>query len=192
MHHFLQGREYEMDGILEADNTALLIIDLQEKFEPVIHEWDEIIEAEKKLIKGCQILDIPMILTEQYPQGLGNTVDEVSSLVDCEALVKTCFSCMKDKRFLGMLEGLGRSQIMVSGIEAHVCVLNTVLELLQKDYEVYVIEDAISSRRELDRDIAFKRMMMAGAYPMSVESALFQLQKDSSRNGFKELSKIVK
>jgi len=179
-------------GVLSADESALVVVDVQEKFRPAIDGWDGMVAEVVKLIKGCKILGVPVIATEQYPKGLGRTVSEVREVLDCPPVEKTSFSCFGDALFRDRIALTGRRQLLLCGIEAHVCVLNTALDALSGGYEVHYVVDATSSRKRGDKDVAVERVKQSGAYLATTEMALFQLLKGSKAGGFKEISVLVK
>lgn len=177
---------------LSADNCVLVVVDIQEKFKPAIHGWDEMLKNTVKLIKGCRILDIPIIHTEQYPRGLGKTVEEVREALDYNPIEKTCFSCAGSDEFMSSLGKTGRTHVILAGIETHVCLFNTAIDLLDAGYTVYFCVDAVSSRKKIDKKIAVKRVHKEGAILTTVEMLLFQLLKDAGHEKFREISGIVK
>jgi nicotinamidase-related amidase len=180
------------NGVLDSGDSVLLVVDFQEKFRPVIHGWDEALENVVRLAKGCNILGVPVVVTEQYPKGLGETVRELKAIMKSEPLEKTSFSCMGDEGFREKIKSLGKHQIILCGIEAHVCVLNSALDLKEAGFEVHVVADAVSSRRSSDKEIALERMKQSGVFLASSEMVLFQLLKDAKRPEFREISRLVK
>jgi nicotinamidase-related amidase len=144
------------------------------------------------LVRGLGILEVPMIMTEQYPKGLGPTVSQVTAVLPAEPVVKSAFSCCDDSYFSARLENLGCKTVLLAGIEAHVCVLQTTVDLLERGYMPVVVADATSSRNPRDRDIAFRRMEAEGARLTTVESILFELTRESGTPLFKEISRLVK
>jgi nicotinamidase-related amidase len=133
--------------MLTLDNTVLVVIDVQDKLARVMYEKEVLFENLQKLVKGVQVLGIPIILTEQNPKGLGPTIPEVAHLLSgIQPIPKLSFSCCGDERFLRELEILNRKQVLIAGIEAHVCVYQTVMALLSLGYEVQVVADSVSSR----------------------------------------------
>ena len=168
---------------LERSTAVLAIIDVQERLMPVISNRQEIEENIVRLIRGCQILGVPILVTEQYR--LGQTLEAVrNALGDAYAPVeKTCFSGYRD---------LEQRQVIVAGVETHVCVYQTVADLLANGYEVTVVADAISSRTTENKEIALRRMMSDGAKLSSTEMALFELTVASGTDEFRAISKLVK
>ena len=179
--------------MLTLENTALIVVDVQEKLARVMYEKEMLFENLQKLIKGVQILGIPIILTEQNPGGLGPTIPEVAHLLsDLQPIPKLSFSCCGDGRFLQELEALNRQQVLIAGIEVHVCVYQTAVDLLRLGYEVQVVADAVSSRTAENRKIGLERVRSEGASLTSTETALFELLKVAEGAKFKEILNIVK
>jgi len=179
-------------GILNRVDSVLIVIDVQEKFKPAISRWDETVANISKLIRGCKTLGVPIIATEQYPKGLGRTVPEIIELLESQPIEKITFSCFGEQKFKQKLEALNRRQLIICGIEAHVCALNTALDARAGGYEVHYVVDAISSRKQSDKDIAVERVKQSGTYLAATEMVLFQLLKDAGNEKFKEISRIVK
>lgn len=180
-------------NLLRKDDTLLVIIDIQTKLLNVIFEKERLVSNCGKLIQTAKILQIPMITTEQYPRGMGPTDSEIVQLLeDTKAIEKLHFSCCGVDAFNKKIESFGKKQIVVIGIEAHVCVLQTVHDLLHQGYFVYIPYDAVSSRKESDYRNALERMRQAGAVIGSVESAIFELLEKAGTPVFKEVSKIIK
>lgn len=179
--------------ILKKETSALLIIDLQEKILPVIRNVDIVIENTIKLIKGFKTLNLPIYFTEQYPKGLGPTSTKIlSELKGYNAIQKMSFSCFGAEDLFTELRSKKLHQIIISGVESHVCVQQTVLDLLANDFQVNVAADAVSSRREFDFQIALDRMRTLGAEITTTESILFELLEVCGTPEFKEISRIVK
>jgi len=179
--------------MLTTENTALIVIDVQEKLTRVMHEKERFLENLQKLIQGAQALGIPIILTEQNPQGLGPTVPEVAHLIpNLQPIAKFSFSCCGDQRFAQELAALHRKQALLAGIETHVCIYQTSLDLLSQGYEVQVVADAVASRTAENKDIGLEKTKSEGASLTSTETALFELLKVAEGEKFKEIIKIVK
>jgi nicotinamidase-related amidase len=165
-------------SFLNIDNTFLLIIDVQEKLWRVMYEKEKLLDNLQRLIRGALVLGIPIIMTEQYSQGLGPTVPEVISLLpDIKPIAKLSFSCCGDKNIVKKLESLNRKQVLITGIESHVCVYQTAIDLLNSGYEVQAVTECISSRTPENRKLGLKRMNQAGAVLTGVEMVLFELLK---------------
>ena len=176
-----------------AEDTALVIIDIQEKLFRVIHEKEALSANTVKLVKGIRSLEIPVILTEQNPAGLGHTLPEISSMVpDIEPVKKFDFSCCKEEAFLQKLEELQRNQIILCGIETHICVYQTAMDLADMGYEVQVAIDCVSSRIPANRETALSRMELEGIMPTTTEMILFEILGTAKHDKFKEISTIIK
>ena len=170
----------------------MLVVDYQDKLLPAIHEAEACVAAARKLISAARVLDVPMLITEQYPAGLGRTCAALlEALAGVPVVEKTLFSaCVPE--VLDRLTKWARPSIIVIGIEAHVCVQQSVLDLLRLGYTVHLCADATGSRHPLDRDLAIARMRQAGAIVTSVESAIFELLGQAGTDPFKSVLKIVK
>lgn len=178
---------------IQIDGTAGLIVDLQERLVPHMHEHDLLLQRCEVLIKGLGVLGVPMMYTEQYPAGLGKTVDAVGSLLSTSpAIEKRSFSCCDEPAVLTQLQSTGRTTVLVAGIESHVCVLQTAIDLQTSGFDPVIIADAVSSRREYDRKIALERMAREGCRISTVESILFELMRTARHGRFKEISQLVK
>ena len=181
------------NNLLLPQSTVLLIIDVQEKILPVINNHQNIVQNTLKLIKGFKVMNLPIFYTEQYPKGLGPTTGDLKNeLTDAEYFEKMSFSCFGAIDLFRKFEDKNLSQIVVTGIESHVCVQQTVLDLLENKFQVNVAADAVSSRRETDYRIALERMRGYGAEITTTESILFELLNVCGTDTFKKVSKIVK
>lgn len=180
--------------MLNIDETGLIVVDFQGKLAQIVHESDAVQEKMTQLIKGAQLLDIPIIWLEQYPQGLGPTVEEIKQLLshNNEPIAKMRFSACETSEFQAALKELNKDNYLVAGIEAHICVYQTVHELLSADKHVEYVQDAISSRTLQNKQIAINKMNLLGAFPTSVEMALFELMETAEHPHFREISKIIK
>ena len=184
-----------MPRLLRSD-ALLLVIDCQEKLMPVIHEAEAITRNIERLIRGFRIIDVPLLMTEQYVKGLGCTIPALRAAADetfgYSPIEKMCFSAFANGEVLAEMRTLKKKQIVVAGIETHVCVYQTVTDLLANGYEVTLIADAVSSRTATNRDIAIRRMTSDGAKLSSTEMALFELLVESGTDEFRAVSKLVK
>ncbi|XP_039265054.2 isochorismatase domain-containing protein 1-like [Styela clava] len=180
-------------GNLTPDSCAFLCCDMQERFKPAILHFDEITEVSSRLLKGASLLDIPVIVTEQYPKGLLHTVKELD-ISNAKAVVeKTVFSMMVPEVEKSLEENVkDLRSVILFGVEAHVCVQQTALDLLARGIEVQVIADACSSRSQVDRIMAFDRLRSQGAIITTAETVLLQLVKDKNHPKFKEIQGIIK
>jgi len=178
--------------LLSARQSRLLIVDVQEKFVPHIPVAEEMIAGCKKLIRGAGILNVPVFATEQYPQGLGSTVPALAQLLD-ERPEKLRFSSAEVLNWEPpSADPQCRDQIVLAGIETHVCVLQSVLDFLSMGFRVYVPADAVASRRKIDWTFALKRMADSGATITTTESVLFEWAEAAGTPEFKEISRLVK
>ena len=178
--------------ILNCKKTGLLIIDVQEKITKVMRNHLELVENICKLVKAIKIFEIPVWITEQYPKGLGNTVKPIAELAQVEALQKMSFSCSGIETLFSDIKEKGVEQLIVVGIESHVCVQQTALDLLADGFQVYIGRDLVSSRKKLDYKTAIKRMERAGVVIGTLESFLFELLEVSGTEQFKKISKLIK
>ncbi|HOX36921.1 MAG TPA: hydrolase [Candidatus Brocadiia bacterium] len=179
--------------MLQIENTALVVIDIQGKLAQLAHEKETLFENTRKLIAGLKILGVPIIWTEQLPDKLGRTIPEIAeALSGCVAIPKASFSCCGEPLFAQTLESLGRRQILLSGIEAHVCVYQTAVDLLKRGCEVHVVADCVSSRTKSSRDIGIEMMRDEGVKLKSMEAALFELMRVAEGESFRQVVKAIK
>ena len=179
--------------MLKIENTTLLIIDIQGNLAHLMHGKELLFKNVQKLIKGIQILGIPILWVEQNPQGLGPTIPEIADILsNIQPISKMSFSSCRNDDFLQALNALNRKQVLVAGIEAHVCVYQTAADIVDIGYEVQVVTDAVSSRSVENKEIGLQRMRDSGVSLTSVETALFELLKVAEGEQFKEILKIVK
>jgi nicotinamidase-related amidase len=177
--------------LLDRNDTALLVIDVQERIDAVMADQSHRPRL-AVLVDACNALGVPIVATEQYPKGIGPTVEDLANRLPETAIVKMTFSCAREPDARQAIRATGRRQVLVTGIEAHVCVLQTVLDLLGEGLEVHVPHDAVNSRRPSDKRWALHRMAAAGAVVTSTESALFELLERCGTDEFKAVSKLVK
>ena len=178
---------------IKRQMSAALLVDVQEKLFPHMDQHDELLRRTKILLEGLKILKVPMVVTEQYPKGLGSTLEPLSSLLEKQDVIeKLSFSCCGEAAFTDTLRSLERPIILLCGIEAHVCVLQTATDLLEEGYAVVVVEDCISSRNPEDKRVAVERMRSEGAVISTCESVLFELTKVAGTDEFKAISRLVK
>lgn len=179
--------------MLSIETTTLLLIDIQGKLAGLMHDKALLFNNLQKLVKGIQVLDIPILWVEQNPAGLGPTIPEVAELLpDVEPISKMSFSSCRNDRFLQALKALNRSQVLIAGIETHICVYQTAADLVDMGLEVQVVTDAVSSRTTANKAIGLQKMTDAGAVLTSVEAALFELLGVADGERFKEIIRIVK
>jgi nicotinamidase-related amidase len=177
-----------MSRVLERDRAALVVIDVQEAFRKAVDSFDDVAAGTATLIEGARTLGLPIVVTEQYPKGLGSTVPEVAAhLEGISPLEKVVFSACRADGF----DLDGRDQALVCGIETHVCVNQTVHDLLDRGVEVHVAADAVSSRTAANRELGLHKMEESGAILSSVETALFELVGRAGTDEFKAVQKLV-
>ncbi|HEY7820985.1 MAG TPA: hydrolase [Vicinamibacteria bacterium] len=180
-------------NVLSADEAFLVVIDVQERFRSVQKDFARMLDGAVRLTRACRLLEIPVLVTEQYPKGLGRTVRELTeSLGENEAFTKTCFSSCGSDEFSLKLRELGRRQALICGIETHVCVSQTVHDLLQSGFTAHVAVDAVESRHPLDREVALRRMERSGAILTTSEAAAFELLRDAANPKFKEVQALFR
>ena len=175
---------------LEAERCALLVVDIQEKLLPPIFQKERLVRNSQLLIRLAGILKIPTLMTSQYAKGLGNVVQEVSSLLpDVQAIDKHMFSCFGSDVFCSALKHVpgNRNTVLLCGMESHICVAQTALAALREGYLVHVASDAVSSRTEWNWKIGLERMRAAGAVISSTEMMIYELLRSSGAPAFKEL-----
>jgi nicotinamidase-related amidase len=180
---------------LEADQCALVVVDIQEKLLPPIFEKERLLRNSQLLIRLARVLNIPVVATTQYAKGLGNTVPEIASLLpECEAIDKLEFSCFGSQAFCSQLKRLpgNRNTILLCGMESHICVTQTALGALREGYLVHVASDAVSSRTEWNWKVGLERMRAAGAIISSAEMMMYELLRRSGGPAFKELLPYLK
>lgn len=179
--------------MLKLDNAALAIVDIQGKLATLMHEKDKLFENAVKMIKGAQVLELPILWNEQVPDKLGETIPQIKELFDkIQPMAKSTFSCCGNENFISALTQTGRKQIIVIGIETHICVYQTVIDLLNANYEVYVVADAVSSRTQINKHVGLEAMKDAGAKITTVEMSLFEILGKAGGDQFKQISRIVR
>ena len=180
--------------ILDRDKTVLVIVDFQEAFRSPINDFAQIASRISLAVRGFQILNVPIIVTEQYPKGLGRTAEEIlfSLPPEFEFIEKTTFSSCGASAFMEKLRATGATQIVLCGLEAHVCINQTAHDLLNETYEVHLLTDCVSSRFTSDKEAAIRKLQLSGVVPSSVEMALFELMTDAKHEQFKEIQDLIK
>jgi nicotinamidase-related amidase len=180
---------------LEAEQCALVVVDIQEKLLPPIFQKDQLVRNAQLLIRLAGILKIPTLMSTQYAKGLGNTVPEISSLLpETPAIDKQMFSCFGSDVFRSLLKRLpgNRNTVLLCGMESHICVMQTALGALRDGYLVHVASDAVSSRTEWNWKIGLERMKAAGAIISSTEMMMYELLRSSASPAFKEILPYLK
>jgi len=182
------------ENTLDPTRTALAVIDVQEAFRQHIPDFAEVAARCALVSHAARLLGVPLLVTEQYPKGLGRTASEVLSVLppDFEPIEKTAFSSCGAQVFVARLEEAGARQVLLCGIEAHVCVNQTAHDLLARGYQVHLLTDCVSSRTEENRRTGLDKMFRSGALPSSTEMALFELMRDARHEQFKSIQKLIK
>jgi nicotinamidase-related amidase len=179
---------------LDARRCALVIIDAQESFRAAIPDFARLAARIATAARGAQLLGVPVVVTEQYPKGLGRTAREIAAALPegSEPVEKTAFSSCGAGEFVARLEAAGARQLLLCGVEAHVCVNQTAHDLLARGYQVHLLADCVASRAEQDRRAGLDKMFRSGALPSTVELALFELMRDARHEQFKAVQKLIK
>lgn len=188
---------------INKEDSVLVAIDFQEKLMPVMFDAKALEQTMSKLITGCRHMGVPILVTQQYTRGLGATIVKLSdALINAldengekdvfEPIEKTSFSAMGEPEFVKALEASGKKTVIMTGIEAHICVQQTVLDLLEADYQVFIVSDAVDSRTKANKKAAVRRMVQSGAIETTYEAVLFELVGGAKQPGFKQISAIVK
>jgi len=181
--------------LIRVEHSCLLVVDIQEKLLGAMHDGSVIIRNAGILLQAAERLEVPVVASEQYPQGLGPTVDAVAEYFPDASgppVSKLAFSCAADQGYMNRLLPLKRKHVVIMGIEAHVCVLQTALELTDEGYLCFVVADAVSSRAPGDLMLALERMKANGCEIMTTEMVLFEWLRAAGTDEFKELSKLVR
>jgi nicotinamidase-related amidase len=181
-------------NILDISTTALVVVDIQEAFRSAVPVFPLIASRASVAVRGFLTLGVPVIVTEQYPKGLGRTAEEILLVLpdDFEVFEKTAFSSCGASPFVDKLEELGVKQVVLCGLEAHVCVNQTAHDLLDRGYQVHVLTDCVCSRFEHDQDAGLDKMKASGVVTSSIEMAFFELMSDSRHDKFKEIQALIK
>ena len=181
--------------ITQASESVLVLIDIQERLMAAMPQGVRVrvVEQIKILITAANTLSVPVVVTEQYPKGLGHTEAELKNCLkeDVNIIEKTSFSCINADGFLTPIEESGRKQIILTGMETHICILQTALDLQQQGFQVFVVEDAVSSRAKTNQYNALQRMRNAGVIITTVESVIFEWLGDANHPEFKNLAKLI-
>jgi nicotinamidase-related amidase len=178
---------------LDQHEALLLVVDVQGKLARLVHDSDAVIKRLQILVEGCQILGVPTIWAEQLPEKLGTTVPELTAkLGGLTPHIKSSFGCCEDSQLYDAIRSTERRQVILCGIETHVCVWQTAVVLLGDDFQVHLIADATSSRSMANRDIAINRMVQEGVHLSCVEMALFEMMRDAEHPQFRAVTKLLK
>lgn len=178
---------------LDRDNTALLIVDIQDRLANIMKMRDEVIRNCLHLIEISKMLNIPIVVTEQYSKGLGPTVNEIKGAIPaCQPIEKLTFSCCEEPNFLNEIKRLDKKTIILTGMETHICILQTCIGLLKEGFYVHLVRDAVCSRTKENWEAGVQFMRDAGAVVTCTETVLFQLLKIAGTEEFKTISKRIK
>ncbi|MEQ1603826.1 MAG: hydrolase [Pyrinomonadaceae bacterium] len=181
-------------NLLQPGKTALVVVDVQEAFRNAIPDFALIVSRISTAIQGFQLLNVAVIVTEQYPKGLGNTAEEIQFVLNegCEPIEKTAFSSCGAAEFVAKLDELGVSQVVLCGLETHICVSQTAHDLLDRGFLVHILSDCVASRFDYNREAGLAKMSRSGVIESSTEMALFELMQDAKHEKFKEIQALIK
>jgi nicotinamidase-related amidase len=176
-----------------AEDTAALIIDFQEKVVPAIANNEEVVAKAALFCAGLKELGVPMAVTQQYTKGLGDTVPAIKEAIgEFEAMEKMSFSAMGCEEFVAWVKAQGKKTILVCGVEAHICVLQSIIDLLGEGFRVFIVADCVGSRLVYNRDYAIQRATQEGAFVTTCEGALYEMVQGAGTPHFKAISKLTK
>ncbi|NIA17174.1 MAG: isochorismatase family protein [Planctomycetes bacterium] len=179
--------------MLDANQSCLIVVDVQGKLAQLMYDKETLFKNIEILIRAAKILGVPIIWCQQYPQGLGPTVEKIAKLLeDNEPIDKVSFDCLGDEKFRVKLQSLKKNNVILCGIETHICIYQTAKSLLKENYQVELISDAVSSRTSQNKQIAIDRMRSEGANISSTEMVLFELLPDAKDPKFKEIARLIK
>ncbi|MCU4166355.1 hydrolase [Carboxylicivirga caseinilyticus] len=175
------------------DNAVAMIVDIQERLFPHIYEHEQLAKNVEILIQGLQALEVPVVVSEQYKKGLGETIEPIEKLIATDPHIeKMAFSCCDEPKLMEKTELTGKRFVILAGMETHICVLQTAIDLLERGYHPVVVEDCVSSRTLANKQNAIERMRQEGVIITSYESLLFELCRYAGSDVFKTISKLVK
>lgn len=179
--------------LLDRDRSALLVVDVQERLAPAMAESEAVVGRVRLLLEAAGRLGVPAVVSEQYPKGLGGTLEELRPLLEkADVIAKTVFSCAREPRYLEALRSRDRSQVVICGMETHVCVLQTALDLKGHGFDVHVVADAVGSRRPASRELGLARMRHAGCVIVESEMVVFEWLRAAGTDEFRELSRLIR
>ena len=178
--------------MIDADRCQLLLVDVQEKLAPIVEDTAGLLRNVAILVRAAQTHCVPVTASEQYPKGLGHTVREVADALTEPPGEKTEFSCLANPALHERIMGLPRDAVLIAGVETHVCVLQTALDLLKAGRTVFAVADAMGSRTSRSHDLGVERMRDAGAQIVTTEMVVFEFLRDSKANAFRELSRLIR
>ena len=178
--------------MLKRDNAILVFIDVQGKLSEMVDGSEALLGNLQRLLQGMNALEVPVMVTEQIPEKLGPTREMFQEFITSPAIAKSSFSCCGEPAFFNALEETGRKQVILCGIETHICVYQTALELIASGHKVYVVTDAVSSRNPANRELALRRMEKVGIRLTGTEMVLFELLGNAKDPAFKSILQVVK
>ncbi len=179
--------------LITTENTVLLLIDVQGRLAQIMYKSDELFASLETMIRGMKILDIPIIWMEQVPESLGPTIEPIASLLsDIKPISKNTFSCCSNQEFMDRFDSLGRNKVLLTGIETHICVYQTGIDLINAGYGVQVVDDCVSSRTKRNKEIGIDRIKQAGGALTSNEMVFFELMKAAKGDKFKQIVQLIK
>ncbi|MDM7921223.1 MAG: hydrolase [Pyrinomonadaceae bacterium] len=180
--------------ILESEGAVLVVVDVQEAFRTAIPDFALIASRISVAVRGFETLGLPVIVTEQYPKGLGRTAEEITFVLEehVPVIEKSTFSSCGAEAFIDQLTALGAKQVVLCGVETHVCVNQTAHDLMTRGFEVHLLSDSVSSRFDHDKEAGIAKMYANGVVPSSTEMALFELMRDSKHEKFREVQELIK
>ncbi len=178
--------------MFNIDDTTIIAIDIQEKLVNMLKNKEEIAKNSIKILKAASILGVDTILSEQYPKGLGSTISEIKEIKDFKIVEKTTFSALKTQEFKKEFDKFNNKNVLIFGIETHICVLQSVIDLIKENYNVFVIKDCCASRSKTNYKTALELLKQEGAKIITLEIALFEFLKSSKHPNFKEVQALIK
>ena len=179
--------------MFSTDNTVMLLVDVQGQLAQLMYEKEKLFQSLEILIQGMQILGVPILWMEQIPGKLGPTVEQIQQVMaGSTPIEKDSFSCCREPVFMEKFDALSRNQILITGIETHICVFQTAYELRNKGYEVQVVSDCVSSRTSENKDVGLQRIVQSGAQITCVEMVFFELMRRAERDAFRQVVKLIK
>ena len=179
--------------LIKAENTAAIIVDVQEKLMPAMFNQEEVERNVNRLVAGLKLLEVPMIVTQQYTKGLGETVPAMKEAIGAfEPMEKTVFSAMGCDAFVEWVKAQGKKTILVCGVEAHICVLQSIIDLIGEGYRVFIVADCVGSRVVYNKEYAIQRAVQEGAFVTTCEGALYEMTQGAGTPHFKAISKLTK
>ena len=178
---------------INIEDCLIIAVDIQEKLVNMLNDGNQLVKEAQKVLKAGDILNLPIIITEQYPKGLGDSVEEIkSSVKNAQYIEKNSFSIVNEDNILNLIKKYNKKQIIIFGIETHICVLQSAIDLLNNGFEVFVVRNASASRNINEHNAAIRRLIHFGAQIVTVEMVIFQLLKSSRHAKFKEIQNLIK